>query len=178
MGTAIAFLRGINVGGHNRMKMAELRDVFSSLGYADVRTYIQSGNVVFESPETDEEPLRSAIERAIDDAFGYDVTVMVRTREALESVVADAPFDGPAGDGVKRYVTFLNEVPGEAGAATLEAAQSDAEAFNLCDREVYSELDKDALGDGRFTDAGKTLGIAATRRNWEVVQAVLELATQ
>lgn len=177
MTTYVAFLRGVNVGAHNRMKMEELRSVCESLGYGDVRTYIQSGNVVFEESGTDEATLRADIHDAIEAEFGYDVTVMVRTHEELESVVADAPFDGPAADGVKRYVTFLNEAPDEAGAEKLDAAQSDAEAFALREREVYSELDKDALGDGRFTDAGKTLKLDATRRNWDVVTSVLELSS-
>ena len=177
MPTYVALLRGVNVGAHNRMKMDELRAICESLGYEDVRTYLQSGNVVFEAPNADEATLRTDIHDTIEDAFGYDVAVMVRTREELDSLVAEAPFDGPAGDGVKRYVTFLNEVPGEAGVDALDAAESHAEAFVVRDREVYSELDKDALGEGRFTDVGSVLKLEATRRNWDVVQAVLGLAS-
>ena len=176
MTTYVALLRGVNVGAHNRMKMDELRAVCESLGYGDVRTYIQSGNVVFEASGTDEATLLADLHDAIEAEFGYDVTVMVRTREELDAVVADAPFEEPAGDGVKRYVTFLNEVPDEEGIAALGDAANDAEAFVLSEREVYSELDKDALGDGRFTDVGRTLGVDATRRNWDVVRAVLDLA--
>ena len=177
MPTHVALLRGINVGAHNRMKMDELRAVCESLGLSDVRTHIQSGNVVFEASDADEETLRAEVHDAIEAEFGYDVIVMVRTREELDAVVTDAPFDEPAGDGVKRYVTFLNEAPDEEQVEALDGARSDAESFVLRDREVYSELDKDALGDGRFTDVGSVLKLDATRRNWGVVQSVLELAS-
>lgn len=177
MPTYVALLRGINVGGHNRMKMDELRAVCGSIGLSDVRTYIQSGNVIFEASGTDEAALRSDLHDAIEDEFGYDVTVMARTLEEFEAVVANAPFDEPAGDGIKRYVTFLNGVPGEEQAEALDDARSDAEAYVLRGREVYSELDKDALGDGRFTDVSSVLGTDGTRRNWNVVTSVLELAS-
>jgi len=86
MTTYVAFLRGINVGGHNRMKMDALRALCEGLGHADVRTYIQSGNVVFEAAEADDRALADDLAAAIDDAFSYDVTVMVRTFDELAGV--------------------------------------------------------------------------------------------
>ncbi|WP_254533330.1 DUF1697 domain-containing protein [Natrinema gelatinilyticum] len=176
MTTYIAFHRGINVGAYNRMKMDELRAVFESLGYDDVETYIQSGNAVFETSESDEEALREDIHDAVEDTFGYDISVMIRTRTELQDVVAEQPFDVPAEDGIKHYITFLNEGPTDGRVEALLNAQNEAESFVVSGREVYSELDKDALGDGRFTDAGKILGMEATRRNWSVVTAVQELS--
>lgn len=176
MTTYVALLRGINVGAHNRMKMADLRSLLESLGYGDVETYIQSGNATFEAAGTDERSVRSAIEAAIDDEFGYDVPVMVRTRKELANVVDGQPFDEPPTDSIKRYVTFLHEAPTDEQRERLLAAGSDAESFVVDGRHVYSELDKEALGDGRFTDAGEKLGMAATRRNWDVVTALVELA--
>lgn len=176
MTTYIAFLRGINVGAHNRMTMEELRALFESLGYDDVETYIQSGNVVFESVETDEGALREEIHDAIEDEFGYDISVMIRTQAELVDVVAGQPFDVPGGDGIKHYVTFLHEEPTDDQIEALLGVQNEAESFAVNGRAVYSELDKDALGDGRFTDAGKPLGMETTRRNWDVVSAVLELS--
>ena len=174
MTTYIAFLRGINVGAHNRMKMDDLRALFESIGYEDVRTYIQSGNVVFETAGTDEGALREEIHDAIAEEFGYDVSVMIRTREELATVVAGQPFDVPGEDGIRHYVTFLHEEPTDEQVDALLDAGNDAESFAVNGRAVYSELDKDALGDGRFTDAGKPLGVETTRRNWDVVTAVLE----
>lgn len=174
--TTIAFLRGINVGAHNRMKMDELRALFESLGYADVETYIQSGNVVFETVETDEGALREDVHDAIEAEFGYDVGVMIRTGSELEVVVAGQPFDVPGEEHVKHYVTFLHEEPGEEQIDALLGAGSEAERFQVVGGEVYSELDTDPLDDGRFTDAGRKLGMEATRRNWDAVTAVLECA--
>ena len=177
MTTYVAFLRGINVGGHNRMKMDALGDLVESLGYEDVRTYIQSGNVVFETAEADDRALADEIAAAIDDEFGYDLTVMVRTRDELEAVVAGQPFDVTEEEGIRHYVTFLHEVPGDEGVEALLDAAMEGEAFEVIGREVYSRLDKNVMADGRYTDAGKKLGTPATRRYWDVVASVLELAS-
>ena len=176
MTRVIAFLRGVNVGGHNRMTMDDLRACIESLGVEGVRTYIQSGNVVFETDETDEDALREAIHDAIVTDFGYDVTVMIRPLEELADVVAGQPFDADGDGDLRHYVTFLNEAPTTSQIERLLDAQSAAESFAVRGRVVYSELDKASLGDGRFTDVGRPLGMETTRRTWAVVRAVLELA--
>nr|WP_162562617.1 DUF1697 domain-containing protein [Salinigranum rubrum] len=147
-----------------------------SLGYEGAETYIQSGNVVFEAAETDQGVLREEIHDAIEDEFGYDISVMIRTGEELGDVVAGQPFDTPGEDGTKHYVTFLHKKPTDEQVDALLDAQNEAESFVVHDRAIYSELDKDALGDGRFTDAGKPLRMETTRRNWDVVTAVLKLS--
>ncbi|WP_266083190.1 DUF1697 domain-containing protein [Haladaptatus caseinilyticus] len=174
MATYIAFLRGINVGAHNRMKMNDLWALVESLGFDDVETYIQSGNVIFESADGEETELRATIHDAIEDEFGYDITVMIRTQAELSEIVAGQPFDISGTKGIKHYVTFLDEEPTNEQLDALLAAESDAEQFEIRGREVYSELDKEALGNGRFTDVGKTLGMTATRRTWDVVTAIEE----
>lgn len=177
MTTFVAFLRGINVGGHNRMKMDALRALCASLGYEDVRTHIQSGNVAFEAAGTDEDEVRGGLEAAIADEFDYDVTAMVRTREALETIVEEQPFDVTDEEGIRHYVTFLHEEPDEEGIEALLDAAMDGERFEVVGREVYSRLDKNVMSDGRYTDAGRKLGTPATRRYWNVVTSVLELAS-
>ena len=177
MTTYIAFLRGINVGAHNRMKMDALRGVFESLGFGAVDTYIPSGNVVFTAAGVGEAALREAIHDAIEAEFDYDVTVMIRTRGELADVVAGQPFDVLGKDGLKHYVTFLPEEATEEQVEAVLDAQNDAESFAVNGRAVYSELDKDALGDGRFTDIGDQIGMETTRRNWNVVRSVLDLAS-
>ena len=156
MTTYVAFLRGINVGGHNRMKMDDLRELCASLGYADVRTSIQSGNVVFEAAD------------AHDRALADDLTADVEGQ----------PFDVTVEEGIGHYVTFLHEEPSEDGVDAPQDAARDGETFEVVGREVYSELDKNVMGDGRSTDAGKKLGTPATRRYWDVVTSVLELASE
>lgn len=167
MRTYFAFLRGINVGAHNRMKMDNLRAVCESIGLENVQTYIQSGNIVFETTETDERELSRTIGDAIEDEFGYDVPAMIRTRLELEEIVDRQPFEEPTSDGIKQYVTFLHDEPTDEQREQLLATQSDAERFVVSDREVYS--------DGRFIDIGTKLGMVSTRRNWDVVTSVLEL---
>lgn len=177
MTTYVAFLRGLNVGGHDRMKMDALRELCEGLGYGDVRTYIQSGNVVFETAESDDRALADELAAAIDGEFGYDVTVMVRTREALEAVVEGQPFDVADEEGIRHYVTFLHEEPSDEGVEALLDAAMEGETFDVVGREVYSRLDKNVMADGRYTDAGRKLGTPATRRYWDVVTSVLELAS-
>lgn len=177
MTTYIAFLRGINVGGHNRMKMDDLRELCASLGLQEIRTYIQSGNAVFEAADADASALRDDLVGAILDRFGYDVTAMVLTKEELLAVVDGQPFESSEDDATRRYATFLHDEPDEGAVQRLLAAESSAETFAMDGRVVYSRLKKDELGSGRFTDVGGVLGMPATRRAWNVVERVLELAS-
>ena len=174
--TYVAFLRGINVGAHNRMTMDALRDVCESLGFEHVRTYIQSGNVAFETDESDANTLGDQLVDAIEDAFGYEISVMVRTREELGEIIDRCPFAEPEDDGTKLYVTFLSERPGDERIRALPSAGNDAEEFEIRDREVYSRIRTDERKRGQFTDVGTVLGVPATRRAWNVVTKVHELA--
>lgn len=175
MTTYIAFLRGINVGAHNRMKMAELRKLCESLGHENVQTYIASGNVVFETAETVTRALSTELADAIADSFGYDITVMIRTQADLAAIVDHQPFDEPADDTVKRYVTFLNEESADEQIDALSSAETAAESFVVHSREVYSRIDTEKMDNGRFTDVGKILKMPATRRTWNVVTNVQAL---
>jgi uncharacterized protein (DUF1697 family) len=171
----IAFLRGINVGAHNRMKMAELRELCESLGHENIQTYIASGNVVFETAETDTRALSTELADATADSFDYDITVMIRTRTELDDIIEYQPFDEPADDTVKRYVTFLNEEPADEQIDALSSAETAAESFVVHSREVYSRIDTEKMDNGRFTDVGKILKMPATRRTWNVVTNVQAL---
>ncbi len=110
MTTYVAFLRGINVGGKNKIKMADLKDCMEALGHADVRTYIQSGNVIFRTTERDRAALTSAIEAALAETFGYELPVVVRSQEEMEATVANAPAGfGSEPDAYRYDVIFLKE---------------------------------------------------------------------
>src|SRR5665213_2493204 len=107
--TYIAFLRGINVGGHT-VKMDRLRHLFGELGFAGVRSYIQSGNVFFESEEADKPALQAMIERHVQTALGYKAPTALRTIAELEQVLALDPFRGiPVTPDIRLAVTFLTE---------------------------------------------------------------------
>lgn len=107
MTTYIALLRGINVGGNKIIKMLDLKAMFQALGFANVRTYIQSGNVVFESDEGSVSLLSGVIERQIHEVFGFEVSVIIRTLAEMENVIANDPFQLSEPEEFKRwYVTF------------------------------------------------------------------------
>lgn len=175
MTTYIAFLRGINVGTHNRLKMAELRELCESLGLENAKTYIASGNVVFETPATDARILGENIADAIHESFGYEITVMIRTRTELAAVIEQQPFEETTDENTQWYVTFLYEEPEDEQLRPLLAAENEVEKFAVRGCEVYSEVRKDRLENGRFINVGEKLGISATRRTWNVVTKVYEL---
>ena len=106
----VALLRGINVGGNNKIKMNELAAYFESLGFTDVRTYIQSGNVIFRADEPDQARLRARLEAALSEAFQYDANLMLREDEEMRAIVAQAPEGFGSQPEVYRYnVLFLQK---------------------------------------------------------------------
>jgi uncharacterized protein (DUF1697 family) len=166
----IALLRGVNVGGR-KLPMAALREAFEQLGHADVRTYIQSGNVVFDATGSAAR-VRAAIEHAIDDAFGLDVTVLLRTPADLAKVVAQNPY------GPDAYVTFLDGAPDRKRVAALDPAPFAPDEFRVIGQEVYVRCPN---GYGRTkinnTFFEKKLATRATTRNWRTVDTLLEWST-
>jgi uncharacterized protein (DUF1697 family) len=178
MARYVAFLRGINLGPSRRVPMKELRAVLEEAGYAGVRTHLQSGNVVLTS---DAEP--AALERelagALGEAFGFDIAVVVRSRDELAEVVERDPFRGEADDPARYQVSFLSAEPDAAAAAELERAAAAPERVAVLGREVYawhpggvgrSELAK------LITD--RRLGVEVTARNWRTITKLLELADE
>ena len=111
MKTYVALLKGINVGGHKKVPMAELRELLSKNGFENVQTYIQSGNVICQSSEDSLLKIESTIQSAIRTQFGFEVAVVVKTRAQLKRIFDDCPFSEE-----KRktsYFTMLHDVPGE-----------------------------------------------------------------
>lgn len=172
----IALLRGINVGGHRKLKMADLRVMLSDMGLENVQTYIQSGNVVFEAPENDTDDLSQRIKRQIEKTFGYEVPVIICTVSNLKSILANIPFKKKKG--WKRYITFLSHQPDKAQQEKLETRSSNIELFRVGDGVVYAHVDKQTdekpLFSGSFIQ--KQLNIPATNRNLRTVTKLLKLA--
>jgi uncharacterized protein (DUF1697 family) len=176
--TFLALLRGINVGGHMRIKMADLKGLFEAIGFQGVQTYIQSGNVLFQTEAPDAAALRMRIEQEIEARFGFQVPTILRTAAELEHVVAACPFAaGQLAEGESLYVYFLAEAPSEAGAAKLAASQSGVDEYRLIDREIYL-LCRQSIRDSIFTNAflEKRLGVPVTSRNWQVTAKLAEMA--
>jgi uncharacterized protein (DUF1697 family) len=168
----IAFLRGINVGGHKIIKMTELAEIFESLGLSDVKTYIQSGNVWFSSAETREAKLVALIEKGLNAAQGYEVSVILRSTEYLRSIIADSPFTGKIpGKEEKFYVTFYPERLNKDFAYPIQSPKNDYVILGLKEREVYSY--SILLPGGSYGNAGimveKLFGANGTTRNWNTV---------
>lgn len=133
----IAFLRGINVGGHT-VKMERLRDLFAELGLANVRTYIQSGNVFFETEEGDRQALAQTIERHLRAALGYEVPVMLRTVSELERIVANDPFQRlHITPDMRACVVFTSDHIPDDLALPLRSPRNDMEIIHTADYEAY-----------------------------------------
>jgi uncharacterized protein (DUF1697 family) len=165
MTTYIAFLRGMNLGKRN-IKMDELRAIFSGLKFANVRTYIASGNVIFDAKETDEAKLTAKIEKELKEKLGYQVFVILRTRAELEAVLKNNPFRDAAG-AMGTYISFFAEAPPKAAAKEIEKNSSDTEIFKFKERELYM-LFYVGFSDSLFfkkNNYEKLLGIKATNRN-------------
>ena len=174
----IALLRGINLGARNRVSMPELRELLSGLGHEDVKTLLQSGNVVLTSDETGE-ALEQALEAAIAEELGVESRVVVRTARELAGVVERDPF-GEVADDPKRYqVSFLSAKPKAAVVRALEAADVAPEQVAVSGREIYAwhpeGIQRSPLAK-LLTD--EKLGVTATARNWNTVLKLLELARE
>lgn len=174
----IAFLRGINLGPTNRVAMAELRELFVDAGYPDVRTYVQSGNVVFSNGKKPATLMRE-LERLIAERFGLELRVIVRTREELAEVVRLNPL-GDVADDPKRYqVSFLDGDPPAELRALIDAAVEKPEACEVVGREIYAWHPNGVARSKLWAKlAAKNVGVGATARNWKTVTTVLEMADE
>lgn len=175
--TYIALLRGINVSGKKPIKMEHLKGLFESLKFGNIRTYIQSGNVVFESAEDDPELLAKKIEQAIENAYSFQVTVILRTLKELEEVIARSPYKvDKLRETDSLYISFLAERPSEEAAAKCLTFKNEVDEFTIEDSEVYILIHK-SYGETKFSNAfmEKKLKVAATTRNWATVNKLISM---
>ena len=172
----VALLRAINLGSRNKVSMSDLRALFAALGFEDVSTYVQSGNVVFKASGNADD-LTAAIEDRVRSDLGLGVRVLVRTGAQLAKVVDGNPFAARDADPAGLHVTFLAEKPSAAAVRGLDPARSDPDEFRVAGREVYL-LCPNGYGRSKLTNAyfEKQLGVAATTRNWRTVTKLAELA--
>ncbi|WP_074109888.1 DUF1697 domain-containing protein [Paenibacillus sp. P46E] len=171
MNTYIALLRGINVGGNKIIKMQALKTMFESLGYEQVRTYIQSGNVVFESGKSAAAKLEAAISAAILDTFGFEVSVMIRTLAELEAAITANPFQNLSQEDYKRlYVSFLSKAPSEEALVKLIPYADGADKLRIAGKEMYTLYEVSVSQSPLFkVPLDKWLGTSITARNWNTV---------
>ena len=174
----IAFLRAINVSGQRIIKMEDLRQMLAMSGIKNVRTYIQSGNVLFESGEPDAEILTKKIEKQLFKALGYEVETFLRTNVQLEEIVQKNLFKNEnLSKALKLYVSFLNEDPAAEQKKILESFSNELEQFKIKGREVYALCRKDTTEKLRFSNmfVEKKLGLWSTGRDWNTINKILEL---
>lgn len=175
--TRIAFLRAINVGKGRSVKMEQLRSELESLGFTNIRTYIQSGNVVFDASEQDETAIVSLIERHLFNWLGFEVKTIVRTVTEMEAIAASIPFaDDETGD-TKVYVTLMSEQPASEKVQAVEVLNEDVETIKIIGREAYIRLRTTPYHKTRFSNAyiEKKLGVTATSRNTATIAKMVEL---
>lgn len=179
----IALLRGINVGGKNIIKMADLRQMFASLGMQCVRTYIQSGNVLFESDE-EETALRQKVENEIKNVFGLTVPVVLRTAEEMNWIANKCPFSEKeileaesTCEGESLYVAMLAEQPSQEGIERLQVYNTDKEKFRVSGRDVFLLFHQSIRNSKLANNLGK-LEVTATVRNWKTVNKLVALTEQ
>jgi uncharacterized protein (DUF1697 family) len=178
MGAQILMLRGINLGSSRRVSMAQLRELLTSAGYEDVRTYVQSGNVVLGSTAKPADLERESA-RLISEAFSFEVPVITRTRAELARVVKANPL-GDAADDPKRYqVSFLSEALDADAVEVLGRRVAASERFAAVGRELYAWHPEGVARSKLWTSlAGKGLGVTATARNWTTVTTLLAMADE
>jgi len=175
----VAFLRGINVGGNKLIKMADLREVFERSRFKNVRTYIQSGNVIFETADTDAHALVRKIEKKIYQAFGHEVTVILRTVAELKECLKGDPFKSiKSGEDVMLFVTFMSSEPINEPRLPFVIAKENAEILAIKNRAAFLACRRKKNGMFGFPNAcfEKELGVSATTRNPTTVNKILELA--
>jgi uncharacterized protein (DUF1697 family) len=173
----IALLRGINVGGHNKVPMADLRKALEAAGFEDVKTYVQSGNVALTAKEKAPGKVGRAVERAIEDAFGFDVAVVVRSRAEVAALVEEDPLGDVATNPTYRIVVFLAEKLDRKRLADVDPKAFAPEAFALRDYEIVMWA-PDGQRDSKLVKAlsEKRTGVVGTARNWRTVEKLLDLA--
>lgn len=178
MPTIISMLRGVNVGGHNKIKMDALRALYEFLKLRNPQTYVQSGNVVFRTDERDLAGLAKRIQDAIEKTFGFRPGVILRTFSELKDAIARNPFARRRGlDPSRLLVTFLAGTPSPEARQNVLRIKTDPEELRLSGRELYIYYPI-GIGRSKLTLAviEKALQISGTGRNWNSVIKLLEMA--
>jgi uncharacterized protein (DUF1697 family) len=174
----ISLIRGINVGGHKTVGMELLRKAVSSIGFKNVRTYIQSGNVVFDAPKQSASAISKKIENVILKEFGHDAAVITKTPEELAATIAKNPFLKEKGvDPSRLHVTFLTGCPAPADLKKLEAIPSGDDRFHCHGDILYLHL-PEGMGNSKLGNAPfeKLLSVRGTARNWRTLNTLHQMA--
>ena len=177
MKTYIALLRGINVGGNRSIKMNELKQLLEKLGFSAIQTYIQSGNVIFQTTINDVKKIENMISKGVLDRFTHEVPIVVLDRAEFRKITDENPFilDNSM-DLSHLHVTFLSDIPTMEAYTEIKDLDFKPDEFQLVNRAVYLycplNYSKSKLTNGFFE---KKLGVEATTRNWKTVAVLFEM---
>jgi uncharacterized protein (DUF1697 family) len=177
METIISILRGINVGGKNKIPMAELKTLYEKSGFKNVTTYIQSGNVVFWAEKKEVDSLVGKISQMIFKKYGFNVPVIVRTVDEMQSVINKNPLLKNKGiDVEKLHVTFLSEIPAKENLEKIKAHEYKPDEYIIVDREVFIFC-PNGYGNTKLSNTffENKLKVTATTRNWRTVNELLRI---
>jgi uncharacterized protein (DUF1697 family) len=178
MNTYIALLRGINVSGQRMIAMKDLKALFQKWWYEQVMTYIQSGNIVFKSQETNTKKLWRDIAALIHHQYGFEVPVMILTEDDIRDILENNPYNDGKKDITKLHVTLLDTTPETKLLASIRDENYQSDEFTLQWKTIYLYC-PDGYGMTKFSTMffEKKLGVTATTRNWKTMQALRELIT-
>jgi uncharacterized protein (DUF1697 family) len=175
----IALLRGVNVGGNNRVPMAQLREMLQELGYEEVRTHLQSGNAVYAAPGTPPEQAAQEIEGQLARHLGLGVRVLVRTAEQLARVVSANPLTEAVAEPSRLLVTFLSAAPDAERLRELDPASFEPDLFGVGEREIYVWCPEGVRAITlSYAFWEKRFGVTATARNWNTVTRLSAMAQE
>ncbi|MFQ5629997.1 MAG: DUF1697 domain-containing protein [bacterium] len=177
MKTYIALFRGINVGGKNIIRMQDLIALLENLGSRNVKTYIQSGNAVFQNEIENVPELSNGIRAAIKKRYGFEPHILLLNLAEIEQAIASNPFSEAESEPKTLHIYFLSSVPSEPDLDLLENAKQPHERFHLLEKLFYLHAPN---GIGRSKLAArveKALGVPVTARNWRTVRKIVEMAT-
>lgn len=180
MTTYIALLKGINVGGKNIIKMVDLKQHLVTTGLNNIRTYIQSGNVLFES-EKEEKILREELEQEIHRKFGFQVPVVLRTNDEMEQIISRCPYTKEEIETAEAnkevevfYVAFFNELPSNEDLKYFSDTKTENESFKIVGRDMYM-LFSDSIRFSKLAATLQKIKTVNTVRNWKTINKLLSL---
>ena len=180
MNKYISLLRGINVGGRKRFKMADLRDLYQSLGLQDTRTLLQSGNAAFVTAERDIAGIQGTIEAGIASTYGFEVRIILRQADAFKLTFDRHPVSADMlREPAKLAAVFLSEAPSAAALSALIASAPGRETVIAGEAELYIHY-PDGMARSKLNNAfiERKLGLIATARNWNTCQRILQLLAE
>jgi len=175
----VALLRSVNVAGHGRLAMNELRASVEALGFTDVTTYIQTGNVLFKADSKSEKGIATTIEQRLAEDFGDSPAVLVRSVAEFRRVGSSSPYAKAGADPARHHVTFLATVPTKAALDALTLPPSGRDELVVDGKEIYVHTPDGYAGTkytGTFLE--RRLGVVSTTRNWNTVTKLSELAAR